>query len=215
MKKKKKKKINLNLNNYKILKINIILKSDTLGSCEVIKKELLKLSNEKIKINIINFGIGNVSESDLIMALNNKSIIICFNVHKDYSVRKIFNFENIDIRYYSIIYTLINDIKKEIKLLIPKNKIEIVGLANIINVFKSEKIGFIAGCIIINGIIKKNDQIRILRNNKIIHIGKIKTLKHFKENVKEVSNGMKCGIYIKNFNNFKIKDKIEAFKLIN
>ncbi|WMC17659.1 MAG: translation initiation factor IF-2 [Enterobacteriaceae bacterium PSmelAO3-2] len=192
-------------------KINIILKSDALGYCEVISNELLKLSNEKIKINIISLGVGNISENDSILALNNNAIILGFNVYIEYSVNKMINFENLDIRYYSVIYKLINDIKKEINLLTFKNNNKKIGLANILNVFKFEKLGLIAGCLITQGLIKYKSKIKIIRNNKIIYIGKIDSLKYFKKNVKEVNNGMECGIYIKNFNNFKIKDKIEIF----
>ncbi|XZR53192.1 MAG: translation initiation factor IF-2 [Enterobacteriaceae bacterium] len=201
----------LNLNENEIFKINIILKSNVLGSCEVIQNELLKLSSKKIKINIINFGVGNISENDLILALNNKAIILAFNIYSNNFIRKIIEFKKIDVRYYSIIYKLIDDIKKEINLFIPNNKKKIIGLANVINVFKFKKNSFIAGCLITYGIIKKHDQINLLRNNKVIYIGKIDSLKRFKENVKEVNNGMEFGIYIKKFNNFKINDKIEIF----
>ncbi|BFI91023.1 hypothetical protein SSAmo_0140 [Enterobacterales bacterium endosymbiont of Anomoneura mori] len=202
---------NININKKKIFKINIIIKSDVLGTCEVIKNELLKLSNDIIKINIINLSINNINENDLILALNNKAIILCFNINKENLLCKLNKFKNLDIRYYSIIYKLIKDVKKIIINLSSEHNIKQIGSANICSIFKIENLGNVAGCIITNGTIKKNNKIKILRNNKIIFKGIINSLKHFKKNIKEVKIGTECGIYIKNFDKFKIKDKIEVY----
>lgn len=196
----------------KIFFLNIILKTDYQGSCEAIIDSLKKLSNKKININIISSGVGSITETDATLCATSNAIIIGFNVKADYSARKIIKNENLNVYYYTIIYDLIDKIKKYIKEILESELSQkIVGLAEIRNIFKSNKIK-IAGCIVTNGIIQINDRIKILRNNITIHNGFIESIRIFKKNVSEVKNGTECGIIIKNYQNIKIGDIIETFK---
>ncbi|CAL4322950.1 translation initiation factor IF-2 [Buchnera aphidicola] len=194
--------------------LNIILKSDVQGSLEAIKNVLLELSeNNEIKLKLISSGVGGITETDISLATASNSIVLGFNVKPDISAKKMIESENISFRYYSVIYKLINDIKDMIKgKSSPEYKNEVIGLAEVRNTFNSPKFGTIAGCMVIDGIIKKNNFVRIFRNEKVIYNGELDSLKRFKNNVNEVRNGMECGIGIKNYNDICIGDKIEIFK---
>ncbi|XBC38450.1 MAG: translation initiation factor IF-2 [Buchnera aphidicola (Floraphis choui)] len=195
-----------------ILELNIILKSDVQGSLEAISDSLKKLSNNNVKIKIIGKGVGNITETDASLAIASKAIIIGFNVKVDFSAKRIIELENIDLRCYSVIYHIIDEVKNSIHgMTLPKYKRKIMGLAEVRNVFKSPKFGSIAGCMVIEGIVKRNDFIRILRKNKVIYEGELESLRRFKEDINEVRNGVECGIGIKNYNDIRINDLIEAF----
>ncbi|XBC43069.1 MAG: translation initiation factor IF-2 [Buchnera aphidicola (Kaburagia rhusicola ensigallis)] len=195
------------------LELNIVLKSDVQGSLEAISDALHSLSNNNVKIKIIGKGVGNITETDVSLAIASKAMIIGFNVKSDLSVKQMVFKENVDLRYYSVIYHIIDEIKNSIYgMTIPKYKQEIVGLAEVRNVFKSPKFGSIAGCMVIEGIVKRNDCVRILRQNKAIYTGELESLRRFKEDVHEVRNGVECGIGIKNYNDICINDLIEAFQ---
>lgn len=194
--------------------LKVIIKSDIQGSLEAISGALLKLSTNEVKINIIGSGIGGITETDAALALASNAIILGFNVRADVSAKKIIEMEHLDLRYYSVIYDLINEVQSAMTgLLSPEYKQNIIGLAEVRNIFKSPKFGLIAGCMVIDGIIKKNNPIRILRNNIVIYEGDLESLRRFKEDVNEVRNGMECGIGVKNFNDIKIMDHIEVFEL--
>ncbi|AAO27061.1 translation initiation factor IF-2 [Buchnera aphidicola str. Bp (Baizongia pistaciae)] len=195
--------------------LNIVIKSDVQGSLEAISYSLLKLSNDEIKINIIGKGVGGITETDVLLAAASNAIIIGFNVRADSSAKRIIEFENVDFRYYSVIYQIIDEIKNCIcGMLSPKYQQKIIGLANVRSIFKSPKIGVIAGCIVMEGIIKRNSIIQILRNNVVIHKGELISLRRFKEDVSEVRCGVECGIGMKNFNDICIEDIIEVFETI-
>lgn len=214
---KKKKIDNLfsTINNSKSSEFNIVLKSDLQGSSEAICDTLKNLSNKNIKINIVYSGVGDVTESDATLAIASKAILVCFNVKTNVFARKIIESENLNIFYYKIIYDLINSVKKFLDgMLIPKYKKNIIGLAEVRNIFNLPKFNIIAGCMIKEGIVKKNDKINLLRKNKLIYEGKIESLRRFKENVNEVSSGMECGISIKNYNDIRSGDIIEVFEKI-
>ncbi|WP_343152458.1 translation initiation factor IF-2 [Buchnera aphidicola] len=198
------------------LELNIILKSDVQGSLEAIKSVLIELSqNSEIKLKLVSSGVGGITETDISLAIASNSVVLGFNVKPDISAKKIIELENVSFRHYSVIYKLINDIKDMIKgKSSPEYKNEIIGLAEVRNIFTSPKFGTIAGCMVIDGIIKKNNFVRIFRNEKVIHNGELDSLKRFKNDVNEVRSGMECGIGIKNYNDICIGDKIEIFKKV-
>ncbi|WP_343192451.1 translation initiation factor IF-2 [Buchnera aphidicola (Taiwanaphis decaspermi)] len=203
------------INIEKQSELNIILKTDVQGSLEAISESLVQLSDKKVKIKIISKGVGSIRETDVNLALASKAIILGFNVKADNISKKIILKENIDIRYYYVIYNLLNDMKLFVKgLLVPEYQQKIIGLAEVRSIFTSPKLGSIAGCMVTNGIIKKHHSIRILRKEKIIYEGKLESLRRFKEDVTEIRSNLECGISIKNFNNINIGDRIEVIKKI-
>ncbi|QJC32967.1 translation initiation factor IF-2 [Enterobacteriaceae endosymbiont of Donacia semicuprea] len=208
--------LDLNDNNKNIHEINILLKADVQGSVEAIKDTLMNLSNEKINIKIIHSGVGEITETDISFAMasnKNNVIIIAFNIKANNIAKNLIKKEKIKIKYFSIIYNLIDDMKKYIKnLLLPEYKEKLLGLAEVRSIFTIPKIGIVAGCIVTYGIIKRNNLMKLLRDKNIIYQGILDSLRRFKENVNEVRNGMECGISIKNFNNMQIGDKIKIFE---
>ncbi|MXP51100.1 translation initiation factor IF-2 [Pantoea sp. SoEX] len=195
--------------------LNILLKADMQGSVEAICDSLNKLSTKEIKVNIIYCSVGGITETDVTLASASNAIIIGFNVRADASARYIVDTEGLNLRYYSVIYNLLDDIKAIVHgMLKPEYRKQITGLAKVRDVFKSIKFGSVAGCMVIEGIIKRNDPIRILRNNIVVYEGEVGSLRRFKDDVSEVRNGMECGIAIKNYNNINVDDIIEVFKNI-
>ncbi|WP_422667292.1 translation initiation factor IF-2 [Buchnera aphidicola] len=203
---------NMNKNNFSELKI--ILKSDVQGSLEAISGALIQLSTNEVKINIISLGIGSITETDASLALASNAIILGFNVRADNTAKKIIDSEHLDMRYYSVIYNLIDEVKLAMTgLLSPEYKQNIIGLVQVRNLFKSPKFGFVAGCMVIEGIIKRHSKIRIIRDSIVIYEGELESLRRFKEDVNEIRNGIECGIAIKNYNNIRIGDTIEVFEI--
>lgn len=195
--------------------LNIVLKADVQGSLEAISEALNKLTTSDVKVNIIASGLGGITESDANLALASNAIIVGFNVRADASARTLVDREGIDLRYYSVIYDLIDQVKKALSgLLAPKFEERIVGLAEVREVFRSSKFGSIAGCMVTEGFIRRQLPIRILRDNIVIYEGTVESLRRFKEDVSEVRNGMDCGIGIKNYNDIKVGDQIEAFEKV-
>ncbi|PPI88610.1 translation initiation factor IF-2 [Candidatus Pantoea edessiphila] len=204
-----------NLETNKISELNIILKADTQGSVEAISDSLMKLSNKEIRLNIISGGVGGITETDATLASASNAIIIGFNVRADSSARYIIDNEGLNLHYYSVIYNLIDEVKLAMQgMLTPQCKQKIIGLASVRNVFKSIKFGSIAGCMVTEGNIKRNNPIRILRDNIVIYEGEIESLRRFKDDVNDVRNGMECGIGIKNYNDIHVGDLIEVFENI-
>lgn len=203
------------LTKAKMSELNLILKSDTQGSIEAIAEALKKLSTNKIEIKILSSGVGAISETDAVLAVPSKAIIIGFNVRADTSARKIIEKEKLDLRYYSVIYNLIDDVKKAIfGRLTPEYQYKIIGLAEVKSIFKSPKFGSIAGCMVKNGIIKRHKLIKVLRNKIVIYEGELESLRHFKQDINEVHTGSECGIGIKNYNDIRVGDLIEVFEMI-
>ncbi|WP_225639165.1 translation initiation factor IF-2 [Candidatus Profftia sp. (ex Adelges kitamiensis)] len=195
--------------------LNIIIKSDVNGSCEAISHALLDLSTDEVKIKIIGSGVGSITETDATLANASNAIILGFNVRADASARRIIETENLDLRYYSVIYDLIYEIKKAMSgMLTPEYRQEIIGLAEVRNVFKSPKFGAIAGCTVIEGIVKRHNPIRVLRDNVVIYEGNLESLRRFKEDINEASKGMECGIGIKKYNDVRSSDIIEVLEII-
>ncbi|UDG81531.1 Translation initiation factor IF-2 [Candidatus Profftia lariciata] len=195
--------------------LNIVLKADVQGSCEAINDALLSLSTNEVKIKIIGSGAGGITETDATLAAASNAIILGFNVRADASARRVIETENLDLRYYSVIYNLLDEVKQAMSgMLTPEYRQEIIGLAEVRSIFKSPKFGAIAGCIVTEGIIKRNNPIRVLRNNVVIYEGELESLRRFKEDINEIINGMECGIGIKNYNDIRSGDIIEVFNII-
>ncbi len=193
--------------------LNIILKGDVDGSVEALTDSFQKLSTDEIQVNIIHKGVGAITESDVLLASASDAIVIGFNVRPMGNARDIADKEEIDIRMYSIIYDAINDLKDAMEgMLSPEMKEEITGTAEIRETFKISKIGTIAGCMVTNGKIFRNSSIRLIRDGVVIFTGELVSLKRFKDDVKEVSKGYDCGLQIKNYNDIKEGDIVEAFQ---
>jgi translation initiation factor IF-2 len=195
--------------------LNIVLKADVQGSLEALTDVLEKISNEDISVKIVGRGVGGLNESDVNLAMASKGIIIGFNVRADNSARKLAEQEGISIHYFSIIYDVIDTVKAAVSGMIgPKYREEIVGTAEVRDVFRSSKFGAIAGCMVIEGNIKRNLPVRVLRNDIVIYEGALESLRRFKEDAATVRNGMECGIGIKNYNDIKPGDKIEVYEKV-
>lgn len=193
--------------------LNIVVKTDVQGSAEAISDVLNKLATEEVKIKIVASGVGGITESDINLAMASQGIVVGFNVRADATAKKIAEQEGIEIRYYSVIYKLVDDIKAALTgLLAPKYEEQILGLAEVREVFRSSKFGSIAGCMVIDGVIKRGNPIRVLRDNVVIYQGELESLRRFKDDVSEVRTGMECGIGVKNYNDIKVGDQIEMFK---
>jgi len=198
-----------------IVSLNILIKADVQGSVEALSESLEKLSNEEMKVKIVASGIGGITESDVNLAIASKAIIIGFNVRADTGARKLVENEGVDLRYYSVIYDVLADVKQAvIGMLAPEQREQIIGLAEVRDVFRSPKLGAIAGCMVINGIVKRNRAIRVLRDNVVIYEGELESLRRFRDDVNEVRNGMECGIGVKNYNDVKVGDQIEVFEIV-
>ncbi|MEO8460800.1 MAG: translation initiation factor IF-2 [Dokdonella sp.] len=197
------------------LTLNLVIKADVQGSAEALREALTDLTNEKIRINVISSGVGGITESDATLAAASKAVIIGFNVRADASARKIIETSALDLRYFSIIYDVIDQVKQVATgLLGTEVREEILGLAEVRDVFRSSKFGAVAGCMVIEGVVKRSKPIRVLRDNTVIFEGELESLRRFKELVDEVRNGTECGIAVKQYNDVKPGDQIECFERI-
>ncbi|MDU3249842.1 MAG: translation initiation factor IF-2 [Haemophilus parainfluenzae] len=204
-----------NMTEGNVAELNIIVKADVQGSVEAIIQSLQDLSTDEVKVKVVGSGVGGISETDATLAAASNAIMVGFNVRADASARRIIEAENIDLRYYSIIYELLNDVKAAMSgMLQPEFKQEIIGLAEVRDVFKHPKFGAIAGCMVTEGVVKRNNPIRVLRDNVVIFEGELESLRRFKDDVAEVRNGMECGIGVKNYNDVKVGDQIEVFEVV-
>ncbi|WP_437608613.1 translation initiation factor IF-2 [Erwinia sp. V71] len=204
-----------NMTEGEVSELNIVLKSDVQGSVEAISDSLLKLSTDEVKVKIIGSGVGGITETDATLAAASNAIILGFNVRADASARRVIDSENVDLRYYSVIYNLIDEVKAAMSgMLAPEYKQQIIGLAEVRDVFKSPKFGAIAGCMVTEGNVKRHNPIRVLRDNVVIYEGELESLRRFKDDVNEVRNGMECGIGVKNYNDVRPGDMIEVFEVI-
>ncbi len=198
-----------------VAELNVIVKADVQGSVEAIVQSLMELSTDEVKVKVVGSCVGGITETDATLAAASNAIIVGFNVRADSSARRIIETENIDLRYYSIIYELLNEIKAAMSgMLQPEFKQEIIGLAEVRDVFRHPKFGAIAGCMVTEGVVKRNNPIRVLRDNVVIFEGELESLRRFKDDVSEVRNGMECGIGVKNYNDVKVGDQIEVFEVV-
>ncbi|KPH61009.1 translation initiation factor IF-2 [Pseudoalteromonas porphyrae] len=204
-----------NMTEGDVSEVNVVLKADVQGSIEAISDSLTRLSTDEVKVKIVGSGVGGITETDATLAAASNAIVVGFNVRADASARKVIETENLDLRYYSVIYSLIDEVKQAMSgMLAPEFKQEIIGLAQVRDVFKSPKIGAIAGCMVTEGTIKRSAPIRVLRENVVIYEGELESLRRFKDDVADVRNGMECGIGVKNYNDVRVGDQIEVFETV-
>jgi translation initiation factor IF-2 len=195
--------------------LTVVLKADVQGSIEAISDALVKLSTEEVKVEIIASGVGGITESDVHLAIASNAILIGFNVRADSGAKRLSEQESVALHYYSVIYDIVDQVRGALTgMLSPQFKEEIVGIAEVRDVFRSPKIGAIAGCMVVEGTIKRNNPIRVLRNNVVIYEGTLESLRRFKDDVLEVRQGFECGIGVKNYNDVKPGDLIEVFETI-
>ncbi len=204
-----------NMAEGEVSELNIVLKSDVQGSCEAICDSLEKLSTDEVKVKIVGSGVGGITETDATLAAASNAIILGFNVRADASARRVVESDSLDLRYYSVIYNLIDEVKQAMSgMLAPEYKQQILGLAQVRDVFKSPKFAAIAGCMVTEGLIKRSNPIRVLRDNVVIYEGELESLRRFKDDVSEVRSGVECGIGVKNYNDVRVGDTIEVFEII-
>jgi translation initiation factor IF-2 len=190
------------------------VKGDVDGSIEALSDSLLKLSTEEVQVNILHKAVGQISESDVLLASASDAVIVGFQVRPSSSARKLAESEEIEIRLYSIIYDAINEVKAAMEgMLEPTSEEVITGNIEVREVFKISKVGTVAGCYVTDGIVKRTNQVRLIREGIVVYTGEINQLKRFKEDVAEVKSGYECGLSIKNFNDIKVGDIIEGFEV--
>jgi translation initiation factor IF-2 len=195
--------------------LNVVIKADVQGSVEALTESLEKLSTDEVAVKVVHGMVGGISESDVNLAITSSAIIIGFNVRADATARKLIESEGVDLHYYSVIYDAVNDVKEALGgMLSPEIREEIVGLAEVRDVFKSPKLGAIAGCYVLEGTVKRNNPIRVLRENVVIYEGELESLRRFKDDVNEVKAGTECGIGVKNYNDVKVGDQIEVYERV-
>lgn len=195
--------------------LNLIIKSDVQGSFEALSTSLQKLSTEEVRVKIIHTGVGAISESDVNLSAASQAVLIGFNVRADAGARKLIDSLGVDVRYYNIIYEAVDEIKAALSgLLAPEQRESMIGTVEIREVYKISKVGSIAGCMVTDGIVKRESKVRILRDNVIIHTGELDSLKRFKDDVKEVKNNFECGLSIKNFNEIEVGDILEVYEIV-
>ena len=194
--------------------LNIVVKADVRGSLEALQSALLDLGNEEVQVNIVSGGVGGIAETDINLAMTSDAVVFGFNVRADASARRLVESEGVDLRYYNVIYDLIDDVKQALSgMLAPEMREEILGIADVRDVFRSPKFGQIAGCMVTEGTVYRSRPIRVLRDNVVIYEGELESLRRFKDDASEVRNGMECGIGVKNYTDVKVGDQIEVFEV--
>jgi translation initiation factor IF-2 len=194
--------------------LNVVVKTDVRGSLEAIQTALMELGNDEVTVNIVSGGVGGIAETDVTLAITSNAVIFGFNVRADNSARKLVEEEEVDLRYYNVIYNLIDDVKAALSgMLPPELREEIVGIAEVRDVFSSPKFGQIAGCMVIEGTVSRSKPIRVLRENVVIYEGELESLRRFKDDANEVRNGTECGIGVKNYTDVQAGDQIEVFEV--
>ncbi|MFV2029318.1 translation initiation factor IF-2 [Neisseria sp. S1] len=195
--------------------LSVIIKADVQGSYEALAGSLKKLSNDEVKVNVLHSGVGGITESDVNLAIASGAFIIGFNVRADGSARKLAENENVEIRYYNIIYDAIDDVKAAMSgMLAPEEKENVIGTVEIRQVISVSKVGNIAGCMVTDGMVKRDSHVRLIRNNVVIHTGELASLKRYKDDVKEVKMGFECGLMLKNYNDIMEGDQLEVFEIV-
>jgi translation initiation factor IF-2 len=193
----------------------VIIKADVQGSYEGLAHALTKLSTDEVRINIIHTGVGGITESDVNLALASKAVVIGFNSRADSAARKLAEHSGVDIRYYTIIYEAVDDVKAALTgMLAPERRESVLGTVEVRNVFKISKVGTVAGCMVTEGVVKRGSSVRLLRGGVVVHTGELDSLKRFKDDVKEVKQGFECGLSLKGFNDVQVGDVVEAFEVV-
>ncbi|QOJ24143.1 MAG: translation initiation factor IF-2 [Gammaproteobacteria bacterium] len=195
--------------------LSLIIKADVQGSCEALAYALQKISTDEVKVNIIHSGVGAIIESDVNLSLASKAVIIGFNVRADASARKLIASTGVDVRYYNIIYEAVDEIKAALSgLMSPERKESITGLIDIREIYRIPKVGVVAGCYVLDGFVKRNSLVRVLRDGLVIHSCELDSLKRFKDDVKEVREGFECGLSLRNFNDIQVGDQLEVYEIV-
>ena len=195
--------------------LSLIIKADVQGSCEALAYALQKLSTDEVKVNIIHSGVGAIIESDINLSVASKAVVIGFNVRADAGARKLIASTGVDVHYYNIIYEAVDEIKAALSgLMAPERKENIIGLVDIREIYRIPKVGTVAGCYVIDGIVRRNSSVRVLREGLVIHGCELDSLKRFKDDVKEVREGFECGLSLRNFNEIQVGDQLEVYEII-
>jgi translation initiation factor IF-2 len=203
-----------NMGKDQVKTLNVVLKTDVRGSLEAITRSLQDLGNEEVQVKIVSSGVGGIAETDISLAVATSAVIFGFNVRADNAAKRLVEQEGLDLRYYSIIYNLLDDVKAALTgMLAPEFREDIIGIADVRDVFRSPKFGQVAGCMVTEGNVYRNKPIRVLRDNVVIFEGELESLRRFKDDVPEVRNGMECGIGVKGYD-VKVGDQIEVFDRI-
>ncbi len=199
----------------KVNALNLVIKADVQGSAEALRESLTRLSSDEVQVKVLASGVGGINESDVNLAIASQAILIGFNVRADASARRLTADSGVDLHYYSVIYDVIDEVKRSISgMLAPEIREQIVGLAEVRDVFKSPKLGAIAGCLVVDGSVRRNNPIRVLRNNVVIFEGQLESLRRFKDDVNEVRAGTECGIGVKDYNDVRPGDHIEVYERV-
>ena len=192
----------------------MILKTDVRGSLEALSSALEELNTDEVAVNIISSGVGAISESDVVLAESSEAVLLGFNVRADTTARRKMDADDIDVRYYSVIYDLIDDVKAAMSgKLAPEHREQILGVAGVREVFRSSKFGAAAGCIVDSGTIYRKKPIRVLRDDKVVFSGELESLRRFKDDVNEVKSGLECGLAVKGYRDIQEGDKIEVYEV--
>ncbi len=195
-----------------VKRLNVIVKADVRGSLEAIVTALNDVGNEEVQVNVVMSGVGGITESDASYAVTAGAVVFGFNVRADNAAKRVVESEGLDLRYYKVIYDLVDDVRDALSgMLSPEVREDIVGIAEVRDVFESKKLGQIAGSMVIEGTISRSKQIRVLRDNVVIYEGELESLRRFKDEVQSVSSGTECGIGVKNYDDVKKGDQIEVF----
>lgn len=195
--------------------VNVVLKADVQGSAEALRDSLEKLSTDEVRVKIVSSGVGGINESDVQLAVASEALLIGFNVRADATARNLMKEEEVQANYYSVIYDAIDELRSAMSgKLSPEQREQIIGLAEVRDVFKSPKFGAVAGCLIVDGVVKRNNPIRVLRDNVVIYEGELESLRRFKDDVNDVRSGTECGIGVRNYNDVKVGDQIECYETV-
>jgi translation initiation factor IF-2 len=192
----------------------LLIKTDVQGSQEALVHALTRLSTDEVKVNVVHSAVGAISESDVNLALASKAVIIGFNTRADAAARKAAEASGVDVRYYNIIYEAVDEVKAALSgMLAPVKKENVLGLVDVRQVFKISKVGAVAGCYVLEGLVRRNALVRVLRDSVVVHTGEIDSLKRFKDDVREVKAGFECGMSIKGYNDLKVGDQFEIYEV--
>jgi translation initiation factor IF-2 len=200
--------------NQGVKTLTLILKADVQGSQEALAHALTKLSTDEVKVNIVHAQVGGITESDVNLALASRAVIVGFNVRAEQTARKLAEASGIDIRYYNIIYDAVDEVKAALSgMLTPEQREQVLGLVEVRQVFRISKIGTIAGCMVLDGLVRRTSRARLLRENVVIWSGELDSLKRFKDDVREVKAGFECGLSLKGYDDLKEGDHLEIFEM--
>jgi translation initiation factor IF-2 len=195
--------------------LSLVIKADVQGSQEALVHALTRLSTDEVKVGVVHSGVGGITESDVNLALAAKAVVIGFNARADATARKLIESSGIEVRYYNIIYEAVDEIKAALSgMLAPERKEQVLGMVEVRQVFRISKVGAVAGCHVADGVVRRNAQVRVLRDNVVVHTGEIDSLKRFKDDAREVKAGFECGMSLKNFSDIKEGDQFEVFEVL-